>query len=69
MLKRLSLNLKFFKRFYFNSLEFFKMNKIIGKKEIILKLFKAGKKLDEIQAAVKMLLIDESFCSHVKRNT
>ena len=45
------------------------MNKIIGKKEIILKLFKAGKKLDEIQAAVKMLLIDESFCSHVKRNT
>ena len=42
----------------------FKMNKTIGKKEIILKLFKACKNLDEIQAAINLLFIDDSFCSH-----
>ena len=40
------------------------MNKTIGKKEIILKLFKAGKNLDEIQAAIHFLFIEHSFCSH-----
>ena len=45
------------------------MNKTIGKKEIILKLFKAGKNLDEIQAAIHFLFIgplENLYCSTIR---
>ena len=40
------------------------MNKTISKKETILRLFRAGKNLDELQAAVVFLFIEDSFFTH-----